>query len=327
MASSEPQSLSLRIKPQFDHNGEAHSLGFSLALECPSLTAGQSLCCLNTKMGNGTTQCYTKDQIHVSDSDGFLDIEIHDKGRMRSYLVNRPTTGNVVMNFVAHPVKVDSKTPIGGRYELRRDQGGLQCMGLSTIPIPWDVSLTTKARYRMEIEWDLSDAPQGTRAVSSFGEGRVQRVHPPFDLWRMVFTVGPLKSYPLDAPRGGHFGFYWFGKPPTSITALPPVCEELFAKMSNFFRDKASEENPYRIFVRRATPARGFGGSGGIRSFVLEYDDAIDTISQDEIFTLLAHEMVHNWPLMAADSKEDDLDLVAWYNEGSHPISSLQFSC
>jgi hypothetical protein len=99
------------------------------------------------------------------------------------------------------------------------------------------------------------------------------------------------------------------------MEALPPLCSRLFGKLAGFFRDEVSKENPYRVFVRSVTPARGFGGTGGIRSFVLEYDSYIVTIHQNEIFYLLAHEMVHNWPLMLS-SPGKYMDLIAWYNEG-----------
>ncbi|KAF2121650.1 hypothetical protein BDV96DRAFT_641034 [Lophiotrema nucula] len=289
-----------------------------MTVEEPGIESGQALCCMYTKLGIGTTQCYSASQINASDDRGDLNIKTaDDSGSIRSYLVTRPTYGNVVLMFVAYPVKVNSKTPIGGRMELRQDQRGLQCMGFSTVPVPWDRSWDTKDRYSLKIEWDLSGAPVGTRGVSSFGEGIVRRRCAATDLWRMIFAVGPLNSYPsADEDKSDSFGFYWFGTAPEQIASLPPLCEELFTKMSEFFQDKLSADNPYRIFVRRVTPARGFGGSGGLRSVVLEYDEAIGTIIKDEVFNLLAHEIVHNWPLLLPGPKDKDLDLVAWFNEG-----------
>ena len=238
---------------------------------------------------------------------------------MRHYITKRKTTGSVILVFVAVPVEVNSNTPIGGRYELRKDQDGAQFMGMSVIPIPGNGNSNSTEKFDVKISWDLSAAPVGTRGVSSYGEGNVARRCRATDVWRMVFATGPVKSYPphdveLEEKEG--FGFYWFGTLPSSIAELPPICSRLFEKLADFFDDEVSEENPYRIFVRSVTPARGFGGTGGIRSFVLEYDSYISTCHEDEIFYLLAHEMVHNWPLMQS-SPGINMDLIAWYNEGN----------
>lgn len=312
------RSLLISIHPNFDKSKTVESLTFHVTVSCPDLDTNESLCVLPASMPNGTTQSYPASSIHAFDDQGHLAIDERDDGRLRHYIVKRKTTGSVLLNFVAVPVVVNSKTPIGGRYELRRDQGGAQFMGMSVIPIPGDGDFNTRDKYDIKFSWDLSAAPVGTRGVSSYGEGNVTRRCLVTDIWRMVFVTGPVKSYPpcdvVSEEKEG-FGFYWFGTLPSSMEALPPLCSKLFRKLADFFRDEVSKENPYCVFVRSVTPARGFGGTGGIRSFVLEYDSYIATIHQDEIFYLLAHEMVHNWPLMQSSSG-NDMDLIAWYNEG-----------
>ena len=118
--------------------------------------------------------------------------------------------------------------------------------------------------------------------------------------------------------------------------------------MSTFFADPPSAANPYRIFVRCADPAHGFGGTAFRRSYCLEYDStsfeaspsnsprarassARQPIPQAELYQLLAHEMVHNWPMIGkrtdSDQSSKEFD---WYNEGlplhlypyPHPIQS-----
>lgn len=316
------RDLHISICPQFDPHGSVASLTLSMHISQPGLSVSQSLCVLVNKMGNGTTQCYSSSEMHASDDRGCLAIDTRDEDTTRHYLAGRATAGNVLLKFTAIPVEVGPKTPIGGRYELRKDQGGAQFMGMSVIPIPWDGSMDNPIKYNVKIDWDLSKAPVKTRGVSSFGEGSVTRLCRAFEIWRMVFAVGPVRSYPpsvADVPS--NFGFYWFGDLPPCMAALPSLCSRLFARMADFFGDKLSEDNPYRIFVRRVTPARGFGGTGGIRSFELDYDDYMSSVHQDEIFSLLAHEMVHNWPLMQS-LPGTNMDLVAWYNEGMHPCLS-----
>ena len=284
----------------------------------PALGANESLCVLVNKMGNGTTQCYSSCEIHARDDRGRLTIETRDEGTLRHYLIGRPTAGNVILTFTAHPVEVGPDTPIGGRYELRKDQGGAQFMGMSVIPIPWDGIVDSPIKYNIKIDWNTSNAPAETRGVSSFGEGSVTRLSHASEIWRMIFSVGPVKSYPASvANLQNGFGIYWFGNLPPCMAALPSICSRLFAHMADFFGDKPSSQNPYRIFVRRVTPARGFGGTGGIRSFEMDYDDYMSSVRQDEIFNLLAHEMVHNWPFMQS-LPGANMDLTAWYNEGTH---------
>jgi hypothetical protein len=313
----------ISIRPTFDPNGFTIALAFTLTLSRSSVAAHGPLCVLYTTMPNGTTQCYTASQLCTSDDRGPLCIETRDEGRTRFYLAERATQGKVIIRFTATPVDVGPQTPIGGRYELRQDQGGLQFLGMSTIPIPWDGGVDTDVMYMTEVQWDLEGAPYETRGIDSFGEGLVQRVGPLFEVWRTVFKVGPVKSWPpWKAGQKEAFGFYWFGSLPERIGALPEICEKVVKKLAAFFRDDLSEENPYRIFVRNVTPAKGFGGTGGIRSFVLDYDDDIGIIKHDEIFYLLFHEMVHGWPYMQREEGKD-LDLTAWYNEGTrHSLRS-----
>jgi hypothetical protein len=323
LSNSSPK-FHISIRPIFDPNGSTIALAFTLIISHHPVAAHAPLCVLYTAMPNGTTQCYSASQIFTSDDRGPLCIETRDEGRTRFYLAKRATEGKVVLRFTATPVDVGPQTPIGGRYELRRDQGGLQFLGMSTIPIPWDGAVDTDVMYMTEVQWDLKSAPHDTRGVSSFGEGQVQRMGQVFDVWRMVFKVGPVKSWPSwNDGQSEAFGFYWFGNLPESIGALPEMCEQVAKKLAAFFRDEVSVENPYRIFVRNVNPAKGFGGTGGIRSLVLDYDEDIGIVEQDEIFYLLFHEMVHGWPYMQT-AKGKDLDLTAWYNEGN--IHSLRSS-
>lgn len=182
--------------------------------------------------------------------------------------------------------------------------------------------MITDVMYNVNMEWDLAGTLYGTRGVYSFGEGLVKCVGRVFDIWRMVFKVGLVKSWSVYTDGDlQSFSFYWFGNLPRRMSALPQICENVARNLATFFRDKAIE-NPYRIFVRRVKPARGFGGTGGICSFVLEYDEDIGLLEEDDIFYLVFHEMIHGWPLMQSQMG-NDLDLTAWYNEGISHFSAL----
>jgi hypothetical protein len=107
---------------------------------------------------------------------------------------------------------------------------------------------------------------------------------------------------------------YWFGhNTPKKITNLGRTNEVLFSHMARFFEPDLLGRQSYRIFIRRATLAHGFGGTALSRSYVLEYNETIADEQQSFIEFTLAHEMVHNWLLMdnKADGFEND-----WYIEG-----------
>jgi len=269
-----------------------------------------------------------------------------DQEKERQWHVLRPTNGDVVVQFSAFPRHVDMKTPVGPRVDLREDQGGLQGAGITFIPIPgvrrghssMAQSEEEEPEYIITVEWDLNHSPKGTRAVWTFGEGsNVVKVGRLDSLRDSVYMVGPISSNitatadrstfvtngfshigeaaELDTAKG-YFGFYWFGSVPPKISNLVSKTKGMFEKMSAMFGDPPSKENPYRIFIRRSMPARGFGGSAFQRSYVLEYDTYIDEVSEAELLFLLVHEMVHNWLLMDNETNSPGGDDNAWYIEG-----------
>jgi hypothetical protein len=123
--------------------------------------------------------------------------------------------------------------------------------------------------------------------------------------------VGPVLSADSASQE---FGFYWFGSDtPQRILDLGPLSEKMFRLMSEMFEKDVQEKEPYRVFVRSAYPAIGLGGTAFSRCYVLEYDEALDSVDENFLIFLLTHEVVHNWLLM---DPEDDGLANAWYIEG-----------
>ena len=315
--------LHLVITPEFDGGGSASAFSILMIIESPMCIVNDPLFTLFIKLANVPTQRYDGGAIAASDSSGILPLYTIDggsDGNSRHWHVKRATNGNVNVRYRAMPRIVDDATPIGPRVDLRRDQGGLQGFGITFIPVRPGGKLP-KQFYNNIVEWDLSRSPPGTRAVSTLGEApsSVQKIGPADVLSRLVYAAGPLKSYPTATEPiqpAEYFGYYWFGDAPLSITKLGEVNQTLFREMSVFFKEPPSASNPYRIFVRLATPARGFGGTAGLRCFVLEYDASITTIYDEDIFYLLSHEMVHNWPSLEESSDNQNSEPIEWYEEG-----------
>jgi hypothetical protein len=318
--------INVLITPKFDSMGNAVAFDTKLVLISPNVLNGSQLARLPVNLGTNVGQNFRAADINAIDATGPLDLRHEDLTNgtgHRLYIPQRATVGDVTLSYTSHPHVVDERTPIGGRYETRMDQGGLLFSGHLVFPVPWDGDMQTKEKYQVRIEWELSNAPGNTRAVSSFGEAPyiAEYTGQPYDLWRIFFAVGPLKSLPgppANVSEQSVFGFYYFGSPPPSITTTAPLCEKYFYETSKFFKDPPSAQNPFRVFLRRVTPSSGWGGAAGLRYFLLDYDQKIERYTEHDNFYLLSHELVHNWPFLGGPlGGWEEEAMVKWYNEGS----------
>src|SRR2546429_357163 len=106
---------------------------------------------------------------------------------------------------------------------------------------------------RIILEWNLSTSPNGTRAVWTFGKGPgpVGKAGSASLLTNSVYMVGQIQSNPPTPNIGSisdYYGYYWFGTLPPNIKAIRDIHHGFF-KVSAFFDDTPSAENPYRSFV------------------------------------------------------------------------------
>lgn len=315
-------AIRLSLTPVFDMHDPSHPprhISIVMTFVAPEISQHDVLVTLPVMLGNVPSQQYDKDAIQISDDSGPLDFSVSDVENERTWVVERATCGDVVFRFDALPRSINADTPPGPRVDLREQFGGLLAAGSSFLPLPPD--RIPEDQYLSTLEWDLSQSPDGTRAVWSFGEGvgPIQRTGSLSVLRDSVFGVGPLRRL-IDSdtdPWGSIFNVFWFGDPVFDVIQLGKDTQKLFAKMSKFFGEKASEENSYRIFLRSVP--RGVGGMAFQRSFVFEYDKDILRL-ENVIFPTLAHEMVHNWPILGkeTDGTNQDVDTgdENWYSEG-----------
>lgn len=318
-------SIHLTITPHFEDSTRGQDVSYlmlHMTIECPNLKTNDALLTLPMLLGNVPSQDYGA-SLNAFDDAGPLSLRVHDfvpEGRklQREWLVERPTNGKVTLEYCAKPRHVDAKTAPGPRVDLRKDQGGIHGAGASFVPVP----PTPEKEYRVSMSWDLCHAPVGTRAVWTFGEGSgpIERIGPASILSNTIYAVGPLHSFPpVGEGNENDYGYYWFGDAPNIVVKQGKSIEEVFRKMSTFFNDPPSPSNPYRVLVRRATPARGVGGEGFLRSFMFEYDSSVGNDAEDQLFSLFCHELVHNWPRLGyeADCDDDGSDpSTNWYSEG-----------
>lgn len=114
--------------------------------------------------------------------------------------------------------------------------------------------------------------------------------------------VGPIQSYPnvISDKKSDYLACYWFDKLPVNLDRVKAFNSELFTKMVRYFESRGEK---HRVFIRKTLV--GFGGTGSLGSYVLEYYDTVKDETDDSLITLFTHEMVHKFPQI--DEEEDDL--------------------
>ena len=302
-------SVKVIFKPVFV-NVTPHSIDITPILSTSSIPANNVLVTLRLAFGNTPTQRYGGDAVQASDERGKLKLEIHDSDddHHRSWITERDTHGDITLYFTAHPRKVDINTPIGPRIDLRTDNGGFLGAGCGMLPLPPEAEKV----FGIIAEWDLQDAPSGNSTACSLGDSAIIRVEDKLEALQLsLFAVGAtLQRYPA-AHESPHFGMFWFEVQPFDMPSFSSYIKSLYEKMSDFFNDPT--RTPYRIFLRSSP--RAFGGAGYRHSFMLEYFPDMP-ISTKQVRGILAHEIVHNWPLLEGPPIDVDRSGTIWWNEG-----------
>jgi hypothetical protein len=109
-------------------------------------------------------------------------------------------------NFYRAATIVTTDTYSVENLDLSPDHGGLIGFGISLLP-----ALYADTVYQNIAEWDLSQAPEGTRAVWTFGEGPIPvvKVGPASILSESVYMVGQIHSKPPAPVPGAHLTPYY----------------------------------------------------------------------------------------------------------------------
>lgn len=256
-----------------------------------------------------------KDSIKVSDEKGELPTAYTalDNDAGPSWVAGRQILGEVKLVYSVAPSS--DKTSLS----LCCDHGGLLGSGLTFIPTP-----PHRKIYRNIVEWDLSQAPEGTRAVWTFGEGpaAVERIGPASTLSESVYMVGPIHSNPptpIPGTISDYYGYYCFGNLPPNLEVIKDMHHDFFLKICVFFEETPSASNPYRSFVRSTDSRNSFIGTSFTRSHIFDYDSRIAEAEDYHLIRRLAYEMAHNW---LGPPVTDGID---WLYEGIKNCLSIYF--
>lgn len=291
MASNSDAFVKVLLVPRFGVSHAIAGLRIVLTIGSPRVDAGSVL------ITSGTTvnQIFIPRQIEASDEAGTLPMQtkISPQDSTISWLVGRSTTGDVTLKYRTSPVSDPGSKTITKAVALYADQEGLMCSGLAFLPIPPGDRI-----YRNIIEWDLRQAPDGTRAVWTFGEGPgpLEKVGPSSVLSDSVYMVGPIHSNPSPREPGSisdYYGYYWFGDLPPNLEVIKDIHHDFFLKVTTFFEASFSADNPYRSFVLNTGRSKSFGGTSFLRSHIFTYDDQISQVEDYDLVRRMAYEMSH----------------------------------
>lgn len=247
------------------------------------------------------------DHFSLSDDTGNIEFELRDAPsdyqaiEYKGIYFSRPAAGTVKWSYRLMPRVVPEGYRSSPYYDFRTEPLGMNGAGYFAFMLPPE-----KKEFHLNLRWDLSDMPDDARGVFNYACGDFERDMTSQELRMSYFAAGRMQAVETD-----NFGVYWFSDPDypeADMPALAKKLKDLYEYNSRFFND---ENGIYRIFFRQDPFEISDGGSGGKRAFMIGYS-SLGTTDWDRLYTVLCHEMIHNWPMM-----DDSITGTAtWYNEG-----------
>lgn len=229
--------------------------------------------------------------------------EPEDGGPAREWIADRAVAGRLAVRY-----SVPARAPMpprGPAPPLAFSDDGAAVSGAGQIFL---LLPPRPRRYAVTLDWDLRALPAGTRAISSFGEGRAASDAPlsAAELRSSFYMAGRIGTYPSRVPARGFFSA-WQGRPTFEASALMRET----ARLHGFYRDFFGRPpTPYAVFLRH-NPVNAGGGVGLYRSFVTTFGRNDGGIARIRI--TLAHEMFHTFqPLLGEPGGLES----AWFDEG-----------
>jgi predicted metalloprotease with PDZ domain len=293
-------ALSLTITPSGFGRPEVAAFGIEYTID--GFRAGEVLLSMPSRITSVETM--PPRDVAVCDVDGRVDVLMEEvpAADLRHWRAARTVTGPLTVRYTIPVRRVDENTRSAPLYDLRAEGDGLNGTGMTFLALP-----DFEGEAEISIRWDLSEAPSGTRAVTSWGEGQIDVYASRHDLVYAHFSVGPLHSHPAYGdPTLEWFGFYWTSEPTFDPVRIGEYTRTVYAAMAEFF---AEPDPGFRVFARKH-PYRGGGGCGLTRSFIFGYSETLPT-SDTERESLIAHETVHTWLTLDGDQPS-----LSWYAEG-----------
>lgn len=313
-------SIEIELAPVAAPDGRTiETLDVRLRFEGLAIAAGDPVARLPLVASNVDTVATVLSGLTVTDAAGPLPLDVRDAdlpeesardalsgGRSREWLAGRAVEGGFLVEYT---VPADATLPPRGPappFSFTNDGGGMSAAGHVFLLLP-----AHDGHYRATVDWDLARAPQGSRGVSSLGEGRVDAAEPMSgaELRMAFYMAGDIVTWPDPVPASGFFGAVQ-GTPPFDGPALLAWAGELHDHYAGFF---GQEDTPsYGIFMRY-NPVNAGGGVGLHRSFVITFGEADGAADVTGLKSTLAHEMFHTFqPFIETPGGLES----SWFGEG-----------
>ena len=234
------------------------------------------------------------DTMEIRDENGPLPYRIETEtpmhAEMHHYKAKRTPSGMLTITYTAD-LKQAGSNPC---FDLGIEPGGITGSGMTFLP------LFAGGPYNLTVDWDLSQMPQGSQGVWTYGSGRATVTGPPSMLTEAFYCAGHVKSVVSD-----RFAFYWLAYQDYNFTEIAAWNRDTYTVLSRFFQDGNGQ---YSIFIRRAKDEKQ-GGTALGRSYMMICPDDQQPVMNKFLF---AHEMIHSWVHLA----DEPFGTCTWYVEG-----------
>jgi len=306
----QPTATHILIAPQLA-DGEVKSIDLTMDIPMPDLDAGQTFLNMSIVRVMAPTALKDPSSLVAQDELGQIPMTIEEDpedpsnfGQDRRWIVDRATKGDVVVTYTLEPRTITSSTRPGPLIDTRTELSGFYGSGNTMLALPVD-----GWPRDIEVEWDLSALPEGTRAASSIGLGNsFEADMSSQDLNNTFFMAGPLKSQPESGV--GDFVVYWMTPAAFDLKGNAEWTQTAYDYFVDFF---GQDVEAFRIFMRTTERFQG-GGGGGHNSFIFGTVEGEDREPM-EVRSLLAHEAIHHFT--GGYGNGGGAGGQQWYSEGS----------
>ena len=302
--------LGITWKPWGDADYHISHVDVVMALENPRVAAGGNLVSLWVNVASIPCSEMTSQGLRARDAQGELALEsVVEKDSygfdIRRWRPLRATHGHVVLTYRFLPRIVPEDYRFRPYYDFRTEPFGATCAGVSSLVVPSD------GTYDIHIQWDLSQMPPDTTAMTVAGEGDVRYTGKPSDYQFTLYAVGKLKK---KVSEDGRFRVYWLNEPLPDAQAVLDGIPKILKGMADFFEDPAIL---YTVLFRKDPFRMSNGATAYSKGFIYGYSDE-KPLRLKRALDIFAHEVVHTWPRL-----EDKAGEGTWYHEGTAELYSI----
>lgn len=186
--------LNVLLTSTFDSNGGIYGLEVSVAFQADEIEGGTPVSELPLKLKS----LYVEKEAEIWDVDGKAPCSGKPSGKGQSWMFERNLHGTITFKYGISPsASKDAKTGVELELHHNQKEGGLLGPGFTFILMPVSANAVNRF-HRSTVQWNLDQAPKGTRAVWTFEEepGPISQIGSVHILSNSVFMVGPIESNP-----------------------------------------------------------------------------------------------------------------------------------